>query len=117
MLDNYGTHKEPHVVAWLQRHPRFVCHFIPTSSSWLNLVERWFGELSQKAIRRGAFVSVPNLIEAIETFLTAWNESPRPFVWTATVENIVAKIQRARAKLEQLKPGCTQARQRKSKLL
>jgi transposase len=117
VLDNYGTHKEPHVVAWLQRHPRFVCHFIPTSSSWLNLVERWFGELSQKAIRRGAFVSVPNLIEAIETFLTTWNESPRPFVWTATVENIVAKIQRARAKLEQLKPGCTQARQRKSKLL
>ena len=117
VLDNYGTHKEPHVVAWLQRHPRFVCHFIPTSSSWLNLVERWFGELSQKAIRRGAFVSVPNLIEAIETFLAAWNESPRPFVWTATVENIVAKLQRARAKLEQLKPGCTQARQRKSKLL
>jgi len=116
VLDNYGTHKEPHVVAWLQRHPRFVCHFIPTSSSWLNLVERWFGELSQKAIRRGAFVSVPNLIEAIEAFLAAWNESPRPFVWTATVENIVAKIQRARAKLEQLKPGCTQARHRKSKL-
>ena len=117
VMDNYGTHKEPHVVAWLQRHPRFVCHFIPTSSSWLNLVERWFGELSTKAIRRGTFVSVPNLIEAIEAFLAAWNESPRPFVWTATVENIVAKIQRARAKLEQLKPGCTQARQQKSKRL
>jgi transposase len=114
VLDNYGTHKEPHVVAWLQRHPRFVCHFIPTSSSWLNLVERWFGELSQKAIRRGAFVSVPDLIQAIEVFLAAWNESPRPFVWTATVENIVTKIARARAKLEQLKPGCTQPRQRKS---
>jgi hypothetical protein len=78
------------------------------------LVERWFGELSRKAIRRGAFVSVPDLIQAIEVFLAAWNESPRPFVWKATVENIVTKIARARAKLEQLKPGCTQPRQRKS---
>ena len=115
VLDNYGTHKEPHVMAWLQRHPRFVCHFIPTSSSWLNLVERWFEELSEKAIRRGAFVSVPDLIQAIEAFLATWNEAPRPFIWTATVENIMAKIARARAKLEQLKPGCTQPRQRKSK--
>jgi len=101
-------------MAWLQRHPRFVCHFIPTSSSWLNLVERWFEELSEKAIRRGAFVSVPDLIQAIEAFLATWNEAPRPFIWTATVENIMAKIARARAKLEQLKPGCTQPRQRKS---
>jgi transposase len=115
VLDNYGTHKEPHVVAWLKRHPRFVCHFIPTSSSWLNLVERWFAELSEKAIRRGAFVSVPDLVEAIEAFLAAWNEAPRPFIWTATVENIVQKLQRARAKLEQVKPGCTQPRRRKSK--
>jgi transposase len=115
VLDNYGTHKEPHVVAWLKRHPRFVCHFIPTSSSWLNLVERWFEELSEKAIRRGAFVSVPDLRQAIETFLAAWNEAPRPFIWTATVENILAKIERARAKLERVNPGCTQPRQRKSK--
>ena len=115
VLDNYGTHKEPRVVAWLKRHPRFVCHFIPTSSSWLNLVERWFEELSEKAIRRGAFVSVPDLIQAIEAFLAAWNEAPRPFIWTATVKNLVAKIERARAKLEQLKPGCTQPRQRKNK--
>ena len=115
VLDNYGTHKEPHVVAWLQRHPRFVCHFIPTSSSWLNLVERWFEELSEKAIRRAAFVSVPDLVQAIESFLAAWNEAPRPFIWTATVEQIVAKLDRARAKLEQVKPGCTQPRQRKSK--
>ena len=115
VLDNYGTHKEPHVVAWLKRHPRFVCHFIPTSSSWLNLVERWFEELSEKAIRRGAFVSVPDLMQAIETFLAAWNEAPRPFIWTATVENILAKIERARAKLECVKLGCTQPRQRKSK--
>ena len=61
VMDNYGTHKEPHVKAWLKKHPRFVCHFVPTSSSWLNLVERWFRELTEKAIRRGSFVSVPDL--------------------------------------------------------
>jgi hypothetical protein len=60
VMDNYGTHKEPHVQAWLNQHPRFVCHFVPTSSSWLNLVERWFRELTEKTIRRGSFVSVPD---------------------------------------------------------
>ena len=64
-MDNYGTHKEPQVQAWLKKHPRFVCHFIPTSSSWLNLVERWFRELSEKAIKRASFVSVPDLHQAI----------------------------------------------------
>ena len=108
VMDNYGTHKEPHVRAWLRQHPRFVCHFIPTSSSWLNLVERWFAELSEKAIRRGSFVSVPDLRAAIERFLAAWNEQPQPFVWTAKVDEIMAKIERARAKLEQIKAGCTQ---------
>jgi len=108
VMDNYGTHKEPHVKAWLKKHRRFVCHFIPTSSSWLNLVERWFGELSQKAIRRGSFVSVPDLQEAIDKFLKAWNQKPKPFIWTATVEGIMQKIERARAKLEEIKPGCTQ---------
>ena len=100
VMDNYGTHKEPSVRAWLKQHPRFICHFIPTSSSWLNLVARWFAELSEKAIRRGSFVSVPDLEKAIEEFLAAWNESPNPFVWTATVEDIMKKIERARAKLE-----------------
>jgi transposase len=114
VMDNYGTHKEPRVQAWLKKHPRFVCHFIPTSSSWLNLVERWFKELTDKAIRRGNFVSVPDLEKAIEEFLAAWNESPNPFVWTATVEEIMKKIGRARAKLEQLKPGCTQPRGKKT---
>lgn len=114
VMDNYGTHKEPHVRAWLKKHPRFVCHFIPTSSSWLNLVERWFEELSEKAIRRGSFVSVPDLETAIENFLAAWNENPNPFVWTATVEQIMRKIERARAKLEEMKPGCTQPRGRKA---
>ena len=110
VMDNYGTHKEPRVQAWLKKHPRFVCHFIPTSSSWLNLVERWFEELSEKAIRRGSFASVPDLQKAIEEFLGAWNSSPKPFVWTATVEGIMKKIERARAKLEAIKPGCTQPR-------
>ena len=113
VMDNYGTHKEPSVRAWLKQHPRFICHFIPTSSSWLNLVARWFAELSEKAIRRGSFVSVPDLEKAIEEFLAAWNESPNPFVWTATVEDIMKKIERARAKLEGIKPGCTQPRGKK----
>ncbi len=112
VMDNYGTHKTPEVQRWLARHPRFVPHFIPTSSSWLNLVERWFGELTRKAVRRGAFVSVPDLIEAIEAFLAVWNEDPQPFLWTAKVETIMEKIQRARAKLEAIKPGCTQPRRR-----
>jgi transposase len=112
VMDNYGTHKTPEVQRWLARHPRFVCHFIPTSSSWLNLVERWFGELTRKAVRRGAFVSVPDLIQAIEAFLAAWNEKPKPFVWTAKVEAILEKIERARTKLEAIKPGCTQPRRR-----
>src|SRR5208337_4919946 len=113
VMDNYGTHKEPNVKAWLKQHPRFVCHFVPTSSSWLNLVERWFEELSEKAIRRGSFVSVPDLQQAIERFLDAWNAKPKPFVWTATVEEIIKKIERARAKLEQIKPGCSLPRRKK----
>src|SRR5437016_11513846 len=68
VLDNYGTHSTPEVQSWLKRHPRFVRHFIPTSSSWVNLVERWFGELTEKAVRRGAFFSVPDLVRAIEEF-------------------------------------------------
>ncbi len=113
VMDNYGTHKTPEVQRWLARHRRFVPHFIPTSSSWLNLVERWFGELTQKAVRRGAFVSVVDLIQAIEAFLAAWNENPKPFAWTAEVEAIVEKIERARVKLEAIKPGCTQPSRRR----
>ena len=115
ILDNYGTHKTPRVQTWLKKHPRFVCHFIPTSSSWLNMVERWFREITEKAIRRGTFVSVPDLISAIEAFLAAWNENPKPFVWTAKVKDILAKIERARNKLEMIKPGCTQPPSRKRK--
>src|SRR5271170_8128819 len=114
VMDNYGTHKEPHVQAWLKKHPRFVCHFVPTSSSWLNLVERWFRELSDKAIKRGSFVSVPDLRQAIEEFMHAWNEHPKPFIWTATVGDIVEKIGRARAKMEQINPGSTLPRGKRS---
>src|SRR6266852_941121 len=113
VMDNYGTHKQPRVRAWLKKHPRFVCHFIPTSSSWLNLVERWFRELSDKAIKRASFVSVPDLKQAIEEFLRSWNENPKPFIWTATVEGIMTKIERARVKMEQIQPGSTLPRSRK----
>ena len=113
VMDNYGTHKEPHVKAWLKKHPRFVCHFVPTRSSWLNLVERWFRELTEKAIRRGSFLSVSDLKRAIEEFMHTWNETPTPFIWTATVEDIIKKIDRARAKVEQIKPGSTLPRGKK----
>jgi transcriptional regulator with XRE-family HTH domain/transposase len=116
VMDNYGTHKHPNVQTWLKRHPRFVAHFVPTSSSWLNLVERWFGELTAKAVRRGAFASVADLEAAIHQFLEAWNEHPNPFVWTATVESIQAKLARCRQTLEQIKPGCTQPRAKKKKI-
>jgi len=113
VVDNYGTHKHPKVRSWLKRHPRFVLHFIPTSSSWLNQVERWFGELTEKAVRRGAFVSVGDLVEAIANYLQSWNEAPRPFVWSATVESIMEKIDRARATLDTIKPGWAKRKRRK----
>ncbi len=116
VMDNYGTHKHPNVQAWLKRHPRFAPHFVPTSSSWLNLVERWFGELTAKAVRRGSFTSVADLESAIARFLEAWNENPKPFLWTATVESIQAKLARCRQTLEQIKPGCTAPRTRKKKI-
>jgi transposase len=115
VMDNYGTHKHPKVQCWLKRHPRFVAHFVPTSSSWLNLVERWFGELTGKRLRRGVFVSVEDLQKAIEEFLAAWNDAPKPFVWTATVESIVEKLSRCKQTLERIKPGCTRPRMRKNK--
>ena len=107
ILDNYGTHGHERVRRWLAKHPRFVLHFIPTSSSWLNLIERWFAELSQKAVRRGVFRSVEELEQAIADFLAAWNANPIPFVWTASVEKILEKIARARHRLEQIQPGCS----------
>lgn len=92
IVDNYGTHKHPRVKAWLQRHPRFQLHFTPTSSSWLNLIERWFRELTDKRIRRGTFRNVRSLIDAIHDYLNNHNQNPRVFVWSAPVERILAKI-------------------------
>ena len=100
IVDNYRTHKHANVDAWLAKHPRFQLHFTPTSSSWLNLVERWFRELTEKAIRRGVFHSVPDLISAIEAFLAAHNNDPKPFVWTASADAILAKVRRCKAVLE-----------------
>ncbi len=100
IVDNYRTHSHPVVRAWLEKHPRFVLHFTPTSSSWLNLIERWFRELTQKRLKRGVFRSVPELVTAIEEFLAVHNDDPKPFVWTASAEAIVAKVSRCRAILE-----------------
>lgn len=100
ILDNYATHKHPNVKTWLVKHPRFHLHFTPTSSSWLNLVERWFRDITDKAIRRGVFASVPDLIAAIEAYLQANNANPTPFVWTATAESILAKVRRGRIALQ-----------------
>jgi len=100
ILDNYRTHKHDNVNAWLAKHPRFHLHFTPTSSSWLNLVERWFRELTDKAIRRGVFHSVPDLITAIENYLSAHNDDPKPFVWTASIDSILEKVGRCKAVLE-----------------
>jgi transposase len=102
IVDNYATHKHPKVEAWLKRHKRFHFHFIPTSSSWLNLVERWFREITDKRIRRGVFQSVEQLIEAIRGYIEEHNENPKPFVWTAKAEDILEKVRRARAVLDKI---------------
>jgi transposase len=92
ICDNYGTHKHPAVRAWLAEHPRFRLHFTPTSASWLNLVERWFGLITQQAIRRGSFDTVWKLERAIQRFIANWNEDAKPFRWTASSRSIKAKI-------------------------
>jgi len=102
VLDNYGTHTETSVRAWLDKHPRFTLHFTPTSSSWLNLVERWFRELTDKRVRRGSFESVPELIRAIQEYLEASNADPKPFVWKASVQAIADKLARCKAMYETL---------------
>ena len=102
IVDNYGTHKHPKVKAWLKRHPRMHLHFTPTSSSWLNLVERWFRDLTDKRIRRDSFDSVPDLIATIEDYIMKSNQNPHIFVWTASVEKILAKIAKCKEALETL---------------
>jgi transposase len=105
IMDNYGTHKTAEVRAWLDKHPRFKLHFIPTSSSWLNLVERFFAEITGKRIRRGTFRSVAELEEAIDDYLLHHNASAKPYVWTKNADEILAKERRALDKLEAIKSG------------
>jgi transposase len=102
IVDNYATHKHPQVKVWLKRHRRFHCHFVPTSSSWLNMVERWFRDLTDKQIRRGVFKSVADLIAAIQAYIEHHNSNPKPFVWTAKAEDIIAKYRRAKAVLDKV---------------
>lgn len=102
IVDNYSTHKHQRVKNWLKRHPRFHLHFTPTSSSWLNMVERWFREITDKRIRRGSFKSVPDLIETIKEYLDNHNQNPRVFVWSASVERIMTKIAKCKEALETL---------------
>ena len=94
ILDNYSTHKAPRIRRWLARHPRFHLHFTPTYSSWLNLVERWFAELTTRQLRRGVYRSIAALERAIREFLEAHNAGARPFVWTKTADEILARIGR-----------------------
>jgi len=100
IADNYFTHKTPEVQRWLKRHPRFHMHFIPTSSSWLNLVERWFREITDKRIRRESFSSVERLITTIMDYIAQHNDNPQPLVWTTKAEDILSKVRRARAVLD-----------------
>ncbi|MBM3131467.1 MAG: IS630 family transposase [Chloroflexi bacterium] len=102
ILDNYGTHSHPDVEQWLQKHSRFHLHFTPTSSSWLNLIERWFAELTLKRIRRGVFRSVPELVAAIHEFIQINNQQPKPFVWTKKANQILDKVGHCKAVVETL---------------
>ena len=99
IADNYATHKHPRIKAWLVRHPRFHLHFIPTSSSWLNLVERWFGKITADRIRRGVFKSLTELTTAIDDYIAHNNAHPKPFIWTKSAHDIILKVNRGRAAL------------------
>lgn len=102
ILDNYATHKHPKVLAWLKKHPRFHLHFIPTSSSWLNVIERWFRDITCKRIRNGVFRSVPELEKAIRDYIDHHNANPKSFVWTKSAEEILEKVARARKSLNKI---------------
>ncbi len=100
ILDNYGTHKHPVVRAWLEKRPRFHLHFTPTSSSWLNLVECWFSQLTQKRIRRGVFRSLRALVQALDAYVRENNRDPQPIQWTASAKSILKKIRKCKEVLE-----------------
>jgi transposase len=99
IVDNYATHKHPDVQAWLTKHQRFVMHFTPTSASWLNMVERFFRDISENRIKRDSFLSVADLQQAIAQYIEHHNKNPKPFIWTASADDILAKVTRAKAAL------------------
>jgi transposase len=105
IVDNYATHKHPNVQRWLKRHKRFHMHFTPTSSSWLNLIERWFRDITERRIRRGVFKSVAQLEQAIGEYIEHHNANPQGFVWTAKADAILKKVRRARAALDNVTSG------------
>ena len=100
IVDNYATHKHAKVKKWLKRHRRFHVHFIPTSSSWLNVIERFFRDLDVKRLKRGVFRSVPEVVAAIHAYIDGHNDSPKPIIWSATADKILDKVGRARAALD-----------------
>jgi len=102
ICDNYATHKHAKVKAWAKRNPRFHFHFTPTSASWLNMIERFFRDLTDKALRRGSFYNVDDLVGAIQEYINAHNADPKPFIWTASANDILAKVKRARRTLDKL---------------
>lgn len=99
ICDNYATHKHPKVKEWLVKHPRFTVHFTPTSASWLNMVERFFRDITTERLRRGVFRCVPDLILAIKEYIAVHNQEPKPFVWTAKANDILQKVIRANRRL------------------
>ena len=105
VADNYATHKHPTVKKWLDKHPRFVMHFTPTSASWLNMVERFFRDLTTDRLRRGVFHSVPDLVQAIDDYIAHHNQNPKPFIWTAKAKDILEKVIRANRKLSSKQNG------------
>ncbi len=99
ICDNYATHKHPAVLKWMARHPRIQLHFTPTSASWLNMVERFFRDISENQLRRGVFANVPDLIAAIDSYIAKHNQKPKPFIWTAKANDILQKVMRANRQL------------------
>jgi transposase len=105
IADNYATHKHPAVQEWLAKHPRFNMHFTPTSASWLNMVERFFRDISENRLRRGVFTSVPELVTAIDEYVGHHNTNPKPFIWTKTARDILQKVIRANSRLSSKQNG------------